>query len=293
MGPIWFPGQQATEVRPLTLVKQKYLELMKNYSGAIKPNISHGVNTLWTRAEPRCLYGGVTQLGPGHGQKHHRSMSTAQGCPPKTLSQQSHVNPTVRHHLLSPACWKKHSPHQIYCPSCLVIAASPALAGQLMRSTLYSRHFLIHFFALGEVCQARSNHPLETLKFSEAEQGTPMQTASLVWVSRSGNCINKQHSSVLMGEHVTCPGWERVTSRKVLRYWEHSWQSIVHVCFAGNTWWECLFKCFWKQLILFGLFKPAQCSVSTLSIELIVCVPIWRLSSIWIIVNQINSLFLR
>lgn len=36
---VGFPGHQATEVRPFTLFKQKYLELMTNYLGTIKPNI--------------------------------------------------------------------------------------------------------------------------------------------------------------------------------------------------------------------------------------------------------------
>lgn len=107
MGATGFPGQQATEVRPSTLFKQKYLELMANYLRVIQPSSLCCVNTCWTRADPRCRVSqGTTRRSPRWTLAMAGGTISAQSwlraALPGTFSQKSCANPTVRHHLLPP-----------------------------------------------------------------------------------------------------------------------------------------------------------------------------------------------
>lgn len=225
MGAIGFPGQQATEVRPSTLSKQKYLELMANYLRVIQPSTLYRVNTCWTRAEPRCQVSqGTTRRSPRWTLAMAGGTISAQpslrAALPGTFSPKSCANPTVRHHLLPPLLPGGKTTHRadVVVPPAWRLPPPQLCRSSSCEALLNSRRFLIHLFAPGEVCQAKANHPLETLRLSGTEQGIFMQMAPLVGMSRPGICIAKQHRSDLMGDPVRSPRWERVTSRKVFCY---------------------------------------------------------------------------
>lgn len=125
MGNVGFPGQQVTEVRPFTLLKQKCLELMTKYLRAIKPKSLYGINICRNRAEPRCLYSCVTQGTTQHNPRPEdwawpEAPSQLGAGLPGTFPQQSHANPTIRHLLLPPVLPGEKTTH------CTKIIVPPA-----------------------------------------------------------------------------------------------------------------------------------------------------------------------